>query len=154
MYNNEHTEPKYIDWDESMMVEVTLNRPDDFNIARETLRRVGILSKKSKTLYPSVVIFHKRGTYRLAHFKEMLIIDGGECRLTHNDIQRRNRICSLLRDWGIVNIIDPDKIDDMCPMNQIKVLSHKEAADYEIIEKYTVGKKKHRFGDEGIDRDY
>ena len=41
------------------MVEVTLKEPDDFLKVRETLTRIGIASRKEKTLFQSCHILHK-----------------------------------------------------------------------------------------------
>ena len=45
------------------LVEVTLNQEDDFLKIRETLTRIGVASKKDKTLFQSCHILHKRGQY-------------------------------------------------------------------------------------------
>ncbi len=59
-----------------------------------------------------------------------------------NDIQRRNRIVRLLVDWGLVNVVDADKISDIAPLNQIKVIAYKEKGDWELEQKYNIGAKK------------
>lgn len=52
-------------------VEVTLPSKDDFLKVAETLTRIGVASRKDKTLYQSVHILHKRGLYVIIHFKEL-----------------------------------------------------------------------------------
>ena len=54
-------------------VEVTLNDRDAFLKVKETLTRIGVASKKSKTLYQSCHILHKQGRYVILHFKELFI---------------------------------------------------------------------------------
>lgn len=130
-----------VEWTPDMMLEVKLNEPDDFLKAKETLSRVGVLSKKENTLYQSVHILHKKGSYYLVSFKELFLLDGKYNNLTINDIQRRNRIAYLLQDWGLVKIVDPEKFQDVCPMNQIKVIPYKEKGNYNLVSKYTIGKK-------------
>jgi hypothetical protein len=125
-----------------MMVEVTLNEPDDFLKVRETLTRIGVASRKEKKLYQSCHILHKQGRYYITHFKELFALDGKHANLTVNDIQRRNRIIHLLADWGLITVINADKIIDIAPLNQIKVLAYKDKDDWILETKYNIGSKK------------
>jgi len=59
-----------------------------------------------------------------------------------NDVQRRNRIIQLLSDWGLITVVSADKIADLAPLNQIKVLSFKEKNDWTLESKYNIGRKK------------
>ena len=133
-----------IQWKQSDMVEVTLNEPDDFLKVRETLTRIGVASRKEKKIYQSCHILHKQGKYYIVHFKELFALDGKNTNLSLNDIQRRNRIVQLLLDWGLVttNSISKDKIADLAPSNQIKVLSFKEKNEWTLESKYNIGRKK------------
>ena len=106
------------------MVEISLNEPDDFLKVRETLTRIGVASRKEKKIYQSCHILHKQGRYFLVHFKELFALDGKHANLTSNDVQRRNRIAQLLVDWGLVGIVNAESIQDVAPLNQIKVLSY------------------------------
>ena len=110
-----------VQWAPEMMVEVTLGEPDDFLKVRETLTRIGVASRKEKKLYQSAHILHKQGRYYITHFKELFALDGKRANLTVNDVQRRNRIVKLLFDWGLVDVVKPDLIGDIAPLNQIKV---------------------------------
>jgi|TARA_B100001250_G_scaffold396817_1_gene403225 hypothetical protein len=132
------------DWNQTDMVEVSLNEPDDFLKVRETLTRIGVASRKEKKIYQSCHILHKQGRYYIVHFKELFALDGKNTNLSTNDIQRRNRIVQLLVDWGLVNIedISKTKITDLAPLNQIKVLSFKEKNDWTLESKYNIGRKK------------
>ena len=132
-----------IQWKQSDMVEVTLNEPDDFLKVRETLTRIGVASRKEKKIYQSCHILHKQGKYYIVHFKELFALDGKNTNLSLNDIQRRNRIVQLLLDWGLVttNSISKDKIADLAPLNQIKVLSFKEKNEWTLESKYNIGRK-------------
>ena len=131
-----------VNWDPNQMVEVTLNEPDDFLKVRETLTRIGVASRKEKKIYQSCHILHKQGRYFLVHFKELFALDGKHANLTSNDVQRRNRIAQLLVDWGLVGIISADAIQDVAPLNQIKVLSYKDKGDWILETKYNIGSKK------------
>ena len=125
-----------------MMVEVTLRQPDDFLKVRETLTRIGVASRKEKKLFQSCHILHKKGKYYIVHFKELFALDGKHANLTSNDVQRRNRITKLLSDWGLVSICEDDQIDDIAPLNQIKVIAFKDKSDWILESKYNIGKKK------------
>ena len=133
-----------IQWKQSDMVEVTLNEPDDFLKVRETLTRIGVASRKEKKIYQSCHILHKQGKYYIVHFKELFALDGKNTNFSLNDVQRRNRIVQLLVDWGLVSIssISQEKISDLAPLNQIKVLSFKEKNEWRLESKYNIGRKK------------
>jgi 2-polyprenyl-6-methoxyphenol hydroxylase-like FAD-dependent oxidoreductase len=131
-----------VNWTPNMMVEVLLNEPDDFLKVRETLTRIGVASRKEKKLYQSCHILHKQGRYFLVHFKELFALDGKHANLTVNDIQRRNRIVQLIADWGLVTIVDPEKVTDIAPLNQIKVLAFKDKGEWQLETKYNIGAKK------------
>ena len=132
----------FLDWNPTMMIEVTLDEPDTFLVVKETLQRVGISSKHEKKLYQSAHILHKTGKYYIVSYKELFALDGKYCTLTVSDIQRRNRIAKLLSDWGLVNIVKPEQIQDMAPLSLIKVLSYKDRQEYELVSKYTIGGKR------------
>ena len=131
-----------VKWTPDMMVEVLLNEPDDFLKVRETLTRIGVASRKEKKLYQSCHILHKQGRYFITHFKELFALDGKHANLTVNDIQRRNRIVQLIADWGLVEVVDASKVQDIAPLNQIKVLPHKEKGDWILETKYNIGSKR------------
>tara|TARA_B100000427_G_scaffold208507_1_gene173641 strand:- start:859 stop:1299 length:441 start_codon:yes stop_codon:yes gene_type:complete len=129
-------------WSPDQMVEVTLTEPDDFLKVRETLTRIGVASRKEKKIYQSCHILHKQGRYFVVHFKELFALDGKRANLTVNDVQRRNRIAQLLVDWGLVGIVDSTRIQDIAPLNQIKVLAYKDKGDWILETKYNIGAKK------------
>ena len=130
-----------VHWSPDLMVEVTLNEPDDFLKVRETLTRIGVASRKEKKLYQSCHILHKQGRYYIVHFKELFALDGKHANLTVNDVQRRNRIIRLLADWGLITVLKPDSVMDIAPLNQIKVLAYKDKGDWILEQKYNIGKK-------------
>ena len=133
-----------VKWSPEQMVEVVLREPDDFLKVRETLTRIGVASRKEKKIYQSCHILHKQGRYYLVHFKELFALDGKHANLTVNDVQRRNRIAQLLADWGLIEIVDVAKIQDIAPLNQIKVLAYKDKQDWILETKYNIGSKKKR----------
>ena len=128
-------------WTPEQMLEVTINKPDDFLKIRETLTRIGVASRKDKTLYQSCHILHKQGKYYIVHFKELFALDGKKSTLVANDIQRRNTIALLLQDWNLVNIVVPSNVEDKAPLSQIKILPYKEKNEWNLTAKYNIGKK-------------
>ena len=133
-----------IQWKQTDMVEVVLGEPDDFLKVRETLTRIGVASRKERKIYQSCHILHKQGKYYIVHFKELFALDGKKANISLNDVQRRNRIVQLLVDWGLVSISteSKEKITDLAPLNQIKVLSFKEKGEWTLESKYNIGRKK------------
>ena len=123
------------------MLEVTIKQPDDFLKVRETLTRIGVASRKDKTLFQSCHILHKQGKYYIVHFKELFALDGKKATLTDNDIQRRNTIAVLLTDWNLISIVKPEAATDKAPLSQIKVLPFKEKKEWNLSAKYNIGKK-------------
>ena len=128
-------------WSPEEMLEVRLNEPDDFLKVRETLSRIGVASRKDKTLFQSCHILQKQGKYYIVHFKELFALDGKDTNLSENDIARRNTIANLLADWGLVDVVGTTKIE-AAPLSQIKVISFKEKGDWKLETKYNIGKKK------------
>ena len=125
------------------LVEITLSREDDFLKVRETLTRIGVASKKDRTLYQSCHILHKKGQYYVVHFKELFALDGKPTDITENDLSRRNAIVKLLEDWELVKVVRKEQIETPAPifLSQIKILSHKEKRAWHLVPKYNIGKK-------------
>ena len=119
------------------LVEVTLNEQDDFLKVRETLTRIGVASKKDKTLYQSCHILHKRGQYYVVHFKELFALDGKPTDISENDLSRRNAIVKLLEDWGLITVVKRQQIEIPPPifLSQIKILSHREKDDWNLVDR-------------------
>ena len=125
------------------MIEVKLSNDDDFLKIRETLTRIGVASRKDKTLYQSCHILHKQGRYFIVHFKELFALDGKPTDFEEADIGRRNAISNLLSEWGLITLLEPEKSKDpVAPISQIKVLPFKEKDQWTLTPKYNIGKKK------------
>ena len=124
------------------LVEITLKTPDDFLKVKETLTRIGVSSKKDNTLFQSCHILHKRGKYYIIHFKELFALDGKPSSLVENDIARRNTITNLLDDWGLVDLVDPDRTrEPTAPMSQIKIIRHDQKQEWKLEAKHNIGNR-------------
>lgn len=133
---------RYIDLETSDLLEVTLQKPDDFLKVRETLTRIGVSSRTEKKLWQSCHILHKKGKYYIVHFKEMFALDSLPTSINTEDTGRRNTIACLLEEWGLLKIVDNAKITDKVPLNKIKILPFKEKNDWELCPKYHIGRSK------------
>ena len=125
------------------MVECTLTEPDDFLKIRETLTRIGVASRKDKTLFQSCHILHKQGRYYIVHFKELFALDGKPTNFSENDQARRNTIANLLAEWGLILLVDSERTSELIvPLNQLKILAYKEKEEWTLTAKYNIGNKK------------
>ena len=130
-------------FDINSLVEVRLRNPDDFLKVRETLTRIGVASKKEKTLYQSCHILHKQGRYYIVHFKELFALDGKPSNFSESDMARRNTITNLLKEWDLIEVVIESQTENpISPISQIKVLPFKEKDEWELVAKYNIGKKK------------
>lgn len=123
-------------------LEVNLTKPDSFNIIRESLTRIGVAAKNENVLYQSAHILHKQGRYAIVHFKELFALDGKPSTITENDYQRRNTIAKLLAQWELLSIIPAIEETQVAPLSQIKIISFKDKADWQLVAKYSIGTKK------------
>lgn len=125
------------------LVEIELNDDDDFLKIRETLTRIGIASRKDRSLYQSCHILHKRGKYYIVHFKELFALDGKDTNFNENDQGRRNTIANLLAEWGLLSLVDVNKSSEVTvPLGQVKIISHKDKSNWTLVAKYNIGNKK------------
>lgn len=129
-------------------IEVKIAEKEDFSKIVETLTRIGILSKRESKLYQSCHILHKtnrdtgKSHYAIIHFKEMFKLDGKHSDFTDEDRGRRNRIATLLQEWDLLKIVEPEKYKSpLASMSQIKIIPFKEKGNYTLEAKYTIGKK-------------
>lgn len=123
-------------------VEVRLKCDDDFLKVKETLTRVGVASERTKTLYQSCHILHKRGQFYIVHFKELFALDGKPSSFDEEDVSRRNTIANLLSDWGLVELVDKQKsASPVAPMKLIKVIPFKSKDEWNLVSKYKIGRK-------------
>lgn len=141
MTDNFFSDDLLYDWAPEKMIEIKLKEPDDFLKIRETLSRIGVASKKDMKLFQTCNILHKRGKYYIVHFKEIFAIEGKDHSLTLSDVARRNKIASLVQEWGLCEVVNKEMIKNQAQMASIKVVPYKERNDWTFICKYKLGKK-------------
>lgn len=125
------------------LVQIELTNEENFLKVKETLTRIGIASRKDKKLYQSCHILHKQGKYYIVHFKELFMLDGKVNNFDDEDKGRRNTIANLLAEWGLVKVVESSKTKaPLAPISQIKILPHSERGEWELVAKYSIGKKK------------
>lgn len=135
-------------------VEVELPAPENFLKVKETLTRIGISSKTEKKLFQSCHILHKRGKYYIVHFKELFMLDGLPTDFPDADKARRNTICNLLSEWKLITIKDPSKTKEpVVPVSYLKILPFGQKNDWQLVPKYSIGRKKSSSSFETYDPD-
>ena len=125
------------------LIEVTLPEPDNFLKVKETLSRIGVGNEKTQTLYQSCHILHKQGKYYVIHFKQLFMLDGKSSNFTDEDRARLHTIANLLHEWELVDLVDQEKSrSPVAPLSQIKIIAHKDKGNWNLVTKYTIGKKR------------
>lgn len=125
------------------LVQIKLRDNEDFLKIKETLTRIGIASSQDNTLYQSCHILHKQGNYFIVHFKQMFLLDGKNSDFSEDDRARLNTIANLLHDWELYDLVDESKTEEpTVPIKDIKILPFKEKANWKLVAKYQIGKKK------------
>lgn len=127
--------------------EILIESSDQFLKVRETLTRIGIANRKTKELFQSCHVLHKRGRYWITHFKTLYALDGRPSTLTEEDRQRTHTIACLLEKWGLCNIVNKKIIDKVLDRSAIFVLPYREKDDWSLLAKYKMGAKRHNHDD-------
>ena len=141
--SSSHIQPE--NWSIKSLIEVEFDDPDDFLKIKEALTRIGVCKRNEKKLFQSCHILHKQGHYFITHFKELHLIDGYPADLSESDVQRRNRIASLLEEWGMVRIKNKDAVKDKISMRDVKVISRKDLSEgWQLIPKYIFAAERHK----------
>jgi hypothetical protein len=130
----------------SVGVEITLDKPDSFLLIKETLTRIGIPSKKNKTLFQTCHILHKQGKYYIVHFKELFLLDGKTADISEDDYRRRNTISKFLGQWGLCAVLNKADIEFLSSVSEIKIVPFKEKKEWSLIAKYTLGNRTKNLG--------
>lgn len=119
------------------MIEIII-KPTAFLQIKETLTRMGIANAKDKVLYQSCHILQKQGRYYIAHFKDLLALDGKVTNLTEEDQVRTYSIAKMLESWGLLQLAVPN---DTPGVNNYRIIKHSQKDEWTLIPKYTIGSK-------------
>ena len=136
------------DWSIDKMLEIDFDGDDEaFPKIRETLTRIGIASKTSKTLTQTCNILQKgaasgKPRYFIIHYKEIFYLNKKDSSLSIGDVSRRNRVADLLSAWGLCKIVNPEKFQNMCPMSDLKIVKSSEKSQWTLVAKQVLGKKR------------
>lgn len=135
------------DWSLDKMLEIDFDGDDEaFPKIRETLTRIGIASRGSKTLTQTCNILQKgassgKARYYILHYKEIFYLNKKPSTLTIGDVARRNRIAQLLEAWGLCKIVEPEKYQNMAPMSDLKIVRASEKKDWILESKQQLGNR-------------
>lgn len=127
-------------------VEIKLAKPVDFLVVKETLTRIGLADIENKILFQSCYILHKQGRYVIIHYNELHCLDGKNAQATPEDIALRNKIVSLLEEWELVKVLQPEKLVEQLSITQIKILNFKEKKEWQLVPRYTFFERKRTTG--------
>lgn len=109
----------------------------DEKVVRETLSRMGIANKKTRTLWPSCYLYKDNEGEYIIHFKEYFLIikEDSYNNLSIKDVERRNAIIYCLLNWKLINVNE----DEIIPHNEkIFVLPHEQKKDWKIKHKISM----------------
>ncbi len=126
-----------VNWCLDDAVEIELPDNESFLKIKETLQRIGIASYKTKTLYQTAHILHKRGRYYIIHFKCLFALDGKPAPFDSSDWARQNRIATLLDDWELCSIIS--EIGMLEDIRNIKIIKWADREKWTLVAKYNIG---------------
>ena len=126
---------------DNMPIEVHELDEDNFLKVKETLTRIGtcITDNNSKTLFQISHILHKKGKYYITHYKQMYMFDGkiSNTELTEIDVMRNKYIAKMLRDWGLIKLVNDESIvyDTLIKLD-IKIVKFSESRQWKLKPKY------------------
>lgn len=125
------------------MIKIVLTNPDNFLKVKETLTRMGIANQRDKILYQSCHILTKRnintgeGEMFIAHFKDMMGLDGKVVNISDEDKQRTYSIAKTLETWGLL-VVD-GAYPTLEVTNNFRVIKAAQKIEWKLLSKYVVG---------------
>lgn len=129
----------------STLIEIEPLNSDQFFKVKETLTRMGLVSRKrgepKPTLWQSCHVLQKRGKYYILSFKNLFQLDGKlkETIFTEEDYDRVVLIANLLQDWGLVKIKEPNRFVYSEDSNtDVVVISYGEKSSWNLRAKYSI----------------
>jgi len=123
-------------------VEIELKSDDDFLKVAETLKRIGMQVPDTNIIVQCCYILHKKGKYFILHQKELKRLDGEKVFITLEEYGIRNTICRLLEEWGLVTVVNKDKIKEpQTSLRKIKIIKYEDKDNWILKPNYNIGKK-------------
>lgn len=119
------------------MIKITMTKNENFLRIAETLTRMGIANNKDKIIYQSCHILQKQNEYYIAHFKDMMKLDGKRVDISEEDHIRTLSISKTLESWGLLNVVGNYEGE---VTNNFRVIKHSQKSEWTLSSKYTVGK--------------
>jgi hypothetical protein len=119
-----------------------------YKYLKDTLSRIGIANRETKTLTQTVHVLKVNGKQYLTHFKSIFKARGKETTLSEKDLDRFYFIVNMLQEWGIIRIAngtDVTRVEDnknKITFKEIFVLKREEAKNWTLISKYNFSKPK------------
>jgi hypothetical protein len=119
------------------MIEVESLNNDQFLVVKETLTRMGVINRAGDTLYQSAHILHRRGRYYLAHFKQLIALDGKQTSMSESDLARLKKIAKILSSWKLVTLVK-EEIDS--PKVGLYIIPHSQKCKWNLQAKHRLGR--------------
>lgn len=119
------------------MIKIAMTNENNFLRIAETLTRMGIANNKDKIIYQSCHILQKQNEYFIAHFKDMMKLDGKRVDIDEEDQIRTYSIAKTLESWGLLNVVDESKHE---VTNNFRVIKFSQKSEWTLMSKYNIGK--------------
>ena len=113
----------------------------DYPVICETLERMGIINRKTKSIYPSCYcletdqVVEDNKVYVIAHFKECFLLHDMPSNYDDIDKARLRTITYFLNNWGLVEVLDPEDISEIL-QKKIGVIPKSEKENYKVVHKF------------------
>ncbi len=118
------------------LVKVELTCPENFTKIVALLRRVGINPFGTKHLYQTCHILRRGNDFYICHFKELFWVDGRENGMDKLDIERRNRIVTLLVERALITVDTPNLTFAAKAKRSVRIVPYSEIEQWSLRPKY------------------
>ena len=131
-----------VDYDEilSRAVEIEPLDNSQFAIVRETLTRMGHARESGTELVQVAHILYKKGKYYIIHFKLLYELDGRFSTFGARDEGQMNTIAALLERWGMVKIVNKDRLKIFSDPRDIDLVRHGDKQKWNLVARYKFGR--------------
>lgn len=132
----------WVDYDGilSRAVEIEPLDNSQFAIVRETLTRMGHARESGTELVQVAHILSKKGKYFIIHFKLLYELDGRFSTFGTRDEGQMNTIAALLERWGMVKIVNKDRLKIFADPRDIDLVRHGDKQKWNLVARYKFGR--------------